>query len=124
MVKKELLFSVTKKDLEVQTFRAGGKGGQHQNKTDSGVRIIHRKSGAVGESRNKRSQYQNKKIALKRLVENHKFKLWVNRMTFEITKGKSLDQMVSETMDSDNLKIEVKNSEGKWINNENKKDKI
>jgi protein subunit release factor B len=72
---KELLFSVTKKDLIVQTFKAGGKGGQHQNKTDSGVRIIHKKSGAVEESRNERSQYQNKKIAFKRLTESSKFKI-------------------------------------------------
>ena len=65
-MKKELLFSITKKDFEVQTFRSGGKGGQHQNKTDSGVRIIHRASGAVGESRSERSQLVNKRLALKR----------------------------------------------------------
>lgn len=48
---KELLFSLTKKDFRIETFRSGGKGGQHQNKTDSGVRIVHLESGAVGESR-------------------------------------------------------------------------
>jgi len=36
---KELLFSLTKKDFRVDTFRAGGKGGQKQNKTNSGVRV-------------------------------------------------------------------------------------
>ena len=49
------LFSITKKDFEVQTFRAGGKGGQHQNKTDSAVRIIHRESGAASEPRSERA---------------------------------------------------------------------
>ena len=56
---KELLFTIRKKDFEIQTFRSGGKGGQHQNKTDSGVRIIHKASGAVGESRNDKSQHRN-----------------------------------------------------------------
>jgi protein subunit release factor B len=112
---KELLFSVTKKDLEIQTFRAGGKGGQHQNKTDSGVRIIHRDSGAVGESRSERSQHRNKKIALKRLVDSAKFKLWLNRKAYEINKGKNIEKMIEETMIPENLKIEVKNDQGKWI---------
>ena len=47
---RELLFSVTRDDFTIQTFRAGGKGGQKQNKTDSGVRCIHNASGAVGEN--------------------------------------------------------------------------
>jgi protein subunit release factor B len=38
-MKKEKLFSITKKDFKIQTFRSGGKGGQHQNKTNSGVAI-------------------------------------------------------------------------------------
>jgi protein subunit release factor B len=38
---KELLFSLTKKDFRIDTFRAGGKGGQKQNKTSSGVRVTH-----------------------------------------------------------------------------------
>ncbi len=48
---KKLLFSITKDDFTVQTFRSGGKGGQNQNKVESGVRIIHPASGAIGESR-------------------------------------------------------------------------
>lgn len=48
-MKKEKLFSITKKDFDIQTFASGGPGGQHQNKTASGV--SHRDSGAVGESK-------------------------------------------------------------------------
>jgi len=51
---KEKLFSITKKDLEIQTFCSGGLGGQHQNKTASGVRIIHRASGAVDRTSDER----------------------------------------------------------------------
>lgn len=113
--KKELLFSVTKDDFNIQTFRSGGKGGQHQNTTDSGVRIIHKDSGAVGESRNDRSQHRNKKIALERLVENYKFKLWINRRAHEIIKGKTLEQEVEEMLKPENIKIEIKDENGKWI---------
>jgi protein subunit release factor B len=73
---KEYVFSITKDDFIVQTFRSGGKGGQNQNKVESGVRIIHPASGAVCESRNHRDQPQNKKEAFGRLVQSPKFKAW------------------------------------------------
>jgi protein subunit release factor B len=114
-VNKEYLFSVTKKDLTVQTFRSGGSGGQHQNKVESGVRIIHKESGAVGESREERSQHQNKKIAFRRLAENAKFKLWIKRKAYEVIKGKTIEKIVEEQMSPENLKIEVINEKGQWI---------
>ncbi len=52
---------------EVQTFRAGGPGGQHQNMTDSAVRLVHRPTGVTVTSRVQRSQYLNKQDALRRL---------------------------------------------------------
>ena len=112
--KRELLFTVTAKDCELETFRAGGKGGQHQNKKDTGVRIIHKDSGAVGESRSERSQYQNKKLAFQRLVEDKKFKVWVNRMAYELSKGKSLMEMVDDSTEPKYLKIEIKDPKGRW----------
>jgi len=112
--KKELLFSLTKKDFEMQVFRSGGKGGQHQNKTSSGVRIIHRESGAVGESRRERSQHQNKKIAFRHLVDSAKFKVWQNRKIWEVLQNKTLEQNVDEMMIPENLLVEGKNDKGKW----------
>jgi len=53
-------------DYEVQTFCTGGPGGQHQNKTQSGVRLIH-KSGVRAESRTDKSQHKNKDNAMKLL---------------------------------------------------------
>ena len=111
---KEFLFSITKKDFDIQTFRAGGKGGQHQNKTDSAVRIIHRDSGAVGISRNDRSQHRNKKLALERLIKTNKFKLWVNKRVNEIHVGKTIEQQTKELMQPQNLKVEIRKN-GKWI---------
>lgn len=64
-------------DCEVQHFRSGGKGGQNQNKRDTGARVIHHPSGARGESREERSQLQNKKAAFVRMVRSPEFQLWL-----------------------------------------------
>ena len=45
---------------DVQTFKSGGKGGQHQNKTESGVRLVHRPTGITVVCRDERSQHRNK----------------------------------------------------------------
>jgi peptide chain release factor 2 len=54
-------------DIEMQTFAAGGPGGQHQNKTQSGVRLIHIPTGIAAECRNERSQHKNRDVAMKML---------------------------------------------------------
>jgi peptide chain release factor 2 len=56
-------------ECRVDTFRAGGKGGQHQNTTESGVRLVHRPTGVRTESRTERSQHRNRQRALARLRE-------------------------------------------------------
>lgn len=52
---------------DVETFRAGGPGGQHQNTADTGVRLRHRPSGVVVTCREQRSQLRNKTTCLRRL---------------------------------------------------------
>ena len=54
-------------ECDVETFRAGGPGGQHQNVTDSAVRLRHRPTGLTVTCRAQRSQYLNKMDALRRL---------------------------------------------------------
>ena len=53
----------------VDTFMAGGKGGQHQNRTESGVRLVHLPTGLTVVVREERSQHRNKALALARLRE-------------------------------------------------------
>lgn len=54
-------------ECEVQTYKASGKGGQHVQKTDSAVRLIHRPSGLRVTCQEERSQFLNKKICLEKL---------------------------------------------------------
>ena len=54
-------------ECRVETFRAGGPGGQHQNTTESGVRLVHVPSGLRAVAREDRSQHRNRARALERL---------------------------------------------------------
>lgn len=56
-------------ECRVETFRSGGPGGQHQNKTESGVRLTHLPTGISVMARDSRSQHRNRQIALVRLRE-------------------------------------------------------
>lgn len=111
----KLILSVTLADCDVETKRGSGAGGQNRNKRDTAVRIVHRASGAVGESQEERSQLQNKKAAFRRMAETEKFKLWVKRMTAneDIIKSK-----VERDMWPVNLKTEVQ-QDGKWVETRN-----
>jgi protein subunit release factor B len=112
---KHLLFSLTAKDFEVQTFCTGGNGGQHRNAKQNGVRIIHAASGARAEHRDGRDQAKNKAEAFRKLVETKEFKAWhklecARRLGFI----QEAEAAVEEAMKPHNLKVEIKDTEGKW----------
>jgi hypothetical protein len=109
-INDKLLFSLTKKDFKVDTFRCGGKGGQNVNKVETGVRITHIESNAIGESREERSQLQNKKIAFNRLIKSDKFQAWFKRecgiKMLSKEELRQIEEKVDRMMQEENLKIE------------------
>jgi len=109
---KELAFSVTHKDCRMQTFRSGGKGGQNQNKRDTGVRFTHDPSGAVGESREHRTQLENKRAAFKRMAEHPKFKIWINAQLYGLGK---IEREVAKVMEKDEDFLVEDRIDGKWV---------
>ena len=80
---------VRPEDCEYQTFRSGGPGGQYQNTTESGIRIIHKPTGLVAESRQERSQIQNRETCLK-VLRGKLAELELEKQQAEINKIKGI----------------------------------
>lgn len=112
---KRYLVSITKKDLEISYFSGTGAGGQHRNKHRNCVRIRHPESGAVATGQDHKSRRANIGEALTRLTKHPRFQIWCSAKAAERDSGKSIEQIVEETMSEENLKVEHKDDSGKWV---------
>jgi hypothetical protein len=108
------VLTVTISDCDVQTFRAGGKGGQNQNKRDTGVRVVHRASGAVGESREHRSQLDNKRAAFGRMARHPKMTIWIHRRMNGTLVGFDESTIRDMTERPEDFRVEQRIN-GRWI---------
>ena len=110
---KELLFSVTKNDLEVDWFSGTGCGGQYRNKHQNCCRIRHKDSGAIATGQSQRDRVSNLKEAMENLTKSPKFKAWVKVRVGEVTGEKAdIEAKVDRAMR--HLKFEIKDEAGNW----------
>lgn len=103
-----------KKDFRIDFFRSGGPGGQHQNKTSTGVRITDSITGIQSECRETKSQDENKKIAFHKLVERlieyykNEIKIESERIlktirTYKLTKNEVIDHRTGKKYPADRI---------------------
>jgi len=117
---KELLFSLNSKDFKWDFFKTSGPGGQNKNKRDTACRCTHPPSGAIGIGSEEREQGKNRRLAFERCVNSDKFKAWHKLECAKIMASKELKKQVQKEVDaelnkSENLLVEIKDSNGKWI---------
>ncbi len=112
---KQKINIASRKDFDVSYYCGSGPGGQARNKCATGCQIIHKESGAKARRSDSRSQEENRKNAFLSLLKTPAFKFWLARKQFEIDQQMTLEEAVEQDTKSENLKYEIKDENGKWI---------
>jgi len=113
-VARELLFSLTKKDFDIQWFSGTGAGGQHRNKHQNCCRMTHIASGAKATGQSNKDRLANQREAFRSIQENSKFKMWFNQKVMESLSNETIEDRVKKQMNPDNIKVEEKDDRGRW----------
>jgi len=109
--------NIDQKDLKIRSYKASGKGGQHRNKVESAIEIVHLPSGIKAKCDSERSQYRNRQIAF----ESLKRKLYNDKLNKENYKLSELRlSQIGSGLRGDKVQT-VQEQNGKVVNHINKK---
>jgi len=111
-IERRLLLSVTIDNCVTQAFTVGGPGGGGKDTSNTGVRVIHEPSGAVGRAQESRSQLTNKQKAFYRMASSDKFVAWVKQEAARQQGQVSIDAKVEAELARDKLKVEYRTAKG------------
>lgn len=112
---RELLLRVTRKDFEETHIRGSGPGGQHRNKTSTGVRLRHPASGAVAESTEFKSQDQNRQAAFAKIRETPAWNLWFRDVMLAALGQPSREELLDRAMSPENITTQILDERDRWV---------
>ena len=114
-MERELLLRVTKKDFVETAIRGSGPGGQHRTKTSTGIRLVHKASGAVGQATNSKSQHINRGEAFRRLRDDPRWVAWYRTALAEAYGRPSVAEIVDRQMREKNITTQVLDERQRWV---------
>ena len=113
---RKLILSVTKKDIDISFFSGKGPGGQNRNRNMCCCRMYHRDSGAKATGQDSKNKPINMKNCFIRLINTEEFKLWERmEVSRRMLNESDIEDTVDKQMHRRNLKYEIRNEDGNWI---------